>query len=39
MVRLRKYGDRIELTPPLVVGEDQIGEIGDNVGCPIKAVA
>ena len=39
MVRLSKYGDRIELTPPLVVGEDQIGEIVDKVGRTIKAVA
>jgi beta-alanine--pyruvate transaminase len=39
MARLSKYGDRIELTPPLVVGEDQIGEIVDKVGRTIKAVA
>lgn len=39
MVRLIRYGDRIELTPPFVVGEDQIGEIVDRVGRTIKAVA
>ena len=39
MVRLSKYGDRIELTPPLVVGVDQIGEIVDRVWRTIKAVA
>jgi adenosylmethionine-8-amino-7-oxononanoate aminotransferase len=32
MVRPSEYGDRIELMPPLVVGEDQIGEIVDKVG-------
>ena len=39
MVRLSKYGDRIELTPPFVVGEDQTDEIVDRVGRTIKAVA
>jgi hypothetical protein len=39
MVRLSKYGDRIELTPPLVVGERQIGEIVDRGGRTIKAEA
>ena len=39
IVRLSTYGDRIELPPPLVVGEDQIGEIVDKVGRTIKAVA
>ena len=39
IVRLSKYGDRNELTRPLVFGEDQIGEIVDKVGRTIKAVA
>jgi 4-aminobutyrate aminotransferase-like enzyme len=39
MVRLNKYRDRIEQTPPLVVGEHQIGEIVDKVERMIKAVA
>ena len=39
MVRLSKSGDMIELTPPLVVSEDQIGEIVGKVGRTIKAVA
>ena len=39
MVRLSKYGDRIVPTPPLVVGEDQLGEIVDRVGRTIKAMA
>ena len=35
----RLSGDTIELTPPLIVSEDQIGEIVDKVGRTIKAVA
>jgi beta-alanine--pyruvate transaminase len=38
-IMLRLSGDTIELTPPLVVSEDQIGEIVDKVGRTIKAVA
>ena len=36
---LRISGDTIELTPPLIVSEDQIGEIVDKVGRTIRAVA
>jgi beta-alanine--pyruvate transaminase len=36
---LRLSGDTIELTPPLVISEDQISEIVDKVGRTIKAVA
>jgi beta-alanine--pyruvate transaminase len=38
-IMLRLSGDTIELTPPLVVSEDQIGEIVDKVGRTIKAAA
>jgi beta-alanine--pyruvate transaminase len=38
-IMLRLSGDTIELTPPLIVSEDQIGEIVDKVGRSIKAVA
>ena len=38
-VMIRISGDTIELTPPLIVSEDQIGEIVDKVGRTIKAVA
>ncbi|MCC6890205.1 MAG: aspartate aminotransferase family protein [Hyphomicrobiales bacterium] len=36
---IRITGDTIALTPPLIVGEDQIGEIFDKVGRTIRAVA
>ena len=36
---IRISGDTIELTPPLIISEDQIGEIVDKVGQTIKAVA
>jgi beta-alanine--pyruvate transaminase len=38
-IMIRISGDTIELTPPLIVSEDQIGEIVDKVGETIKAVA
>jgi beta-alanine--pyruvate transaminase len=38
-IMIRISGDTIELTPPLIVSEDQIGEIVDKVGKTIKAVA
>jgi beta-alanine--pyruvate transaminase len=38
-IMIRISGDTIELTPPLIVSEDQIGEIVDKVGRTIKAVA
>jgi len=38
-IMLRLSGDTIELTPPLIVSEEQIGEIVDKVGRTIKAVA
>ena len=38
-IMLRLSGDTIELTPPLIISEDQIGEIVDKVGRTIKAVA
>ncbi len=38
-IMLRLSGDTIELTPPLVMSEDQIGEIVDKVGRTIRAVA
>jgi beta-alanine--pyruvate transaminase len=37
MVRIA--GDTIALTPPLIVSEDQIGEIIDKVAKVIRAVA
>ena len=36
---LRITGDTIALTPPLIVSEDQIGEIVDKVAKVIRAVA
>jgi beta-alanine--pyruvate transaminase len=36
---LRIAGDTLALTPPLIVSEDQVGEIIDKVGKVIKAVA
>jgi len=36
---IRVTGDTIALTPPLIVSEDQIGEIFDKVGKVIRAVA
>src|SRR5205085_6869974 len=38
-IMLRSVGDRLALTPPLIVSEDQIGEIVDKVGKVIRAVA
>jgi beta-alanine--pyruvate transaminase len=38
-VMIRPAGDTIELMPPLIVSEDQIGEIVDKVGASIKAAA
>ncbi len=38
-IMLRLAGDCIELTPPFIISEDQIGEIVDKVGKSIKAVA
>jgi beta-alanine--pyruvate transaminase len=38
-IMFRVTGDTIALTPPLIVSEDQIGEIVDKVGRVIKAVA
>ena len=38
-ILLRLSGDTIELKPPLIVSEDQIGEIVDKVARAIKAVA
>jgi len=38
-IMLRLAGDTIELTPPLILSEDQIGEIVEKVGNSIKAVA
>jgi beta-alanine--pyruvate transaminase len=36
---IRITGDTIALTPPLIISEDQIGEIVDKLGKVIKAVA
>ncbi len=36
---LRLAGDTIELTPPLIVSEDQIGEIMEKTAASIKAAA
>jgi beta-alanine--pyruvate transaminase len=36
---LRIAGDTLVLTPPLIISEEQIGEIVDKVGKVIKAVA
>ncbi|MBV9908968.1 MAG: aspartate aminotransferase family protein [Hyphomicrobiales bacterium] len=38
-IMIRISGDTIELTPPLIISEDQIGEVADKVGRTIKAVA
>ena len=38
-VMVRMSGDTFELTPPLVMSENQIGEIVDKVGQTIRAVA
>ena len=38
-VMVRNAGDTLALTPPLIVTEDQIGEIVEKVGKAIKAVA
>jgi beta-alanine--pyruvate transaminase len=38
-IMLRAVGDTLALSPPLIVSEDQIGEIFDKVGKIIKAVA
>src|ERR1700731_1616635 len=38
-IMIRPAGDTIELTPPLVISEGQIGEIMDKVGASIKAAA
>ena len=36
---IRITGDTIALSPPLIITEDQIGEIFDKVGKVIRAVA
>ena len=36
---MRVTGDTIALSPPLIITEDQIGEIVDKVGRVIRAVA
>jgi beta-alanine--pyruvate transaminase len=36
---LRSVGDTLALTPPLIVSENDIGEIVDKVGKVIRAVA
>jgi beta-alanine--pyruvate transaminase len=38
-VLLRITGDTIALTPPLIISEDQIGEIVDKVAKTIRGVA
>jgi len=38
-VMLRISGDTIELTPPLIISENEIGEIMDKVAASIKAAA
>src|SRR5271157_4340891 len=38
-VMIRPSGDTIELTPPLIVSEKEIGEIMEKVGASIKAAA
>ena len=38
-IMLRLSGDTIELTPPFIISEAQIGEIVDKVGRTIKSVA
>jgi beta-alanine--pyruvate transaminase len=36
---LRIAGDSLALTPPLIISEEQIGEVVDKVGKIIRAVA
>ena len=36
---VRPAGDTIELTPPLILSENDIGEIMDKVAASIKAAA
>jgi beta-alanine--pyruvate transaminase len=36
---IRPAGDTIELTPPLIMSENDIGEIMEKVGASIKAAA
>ena len=38
-IMLRISGDTIELTPPFIISEDQIGEIVDKVAASINPVA
>ena len=38
-IMIRPAGDTIELTPPLIMSENDIGEIMDKVGASIKAAA
>jgi beta-alanine--pyruvate transaminase len=38
-IMLRITGETIALTPPLIISEDQIGELVDKVGRTIRAVA
>jgi beta-alanine--pyruvate transaminase len=38
-IMIRVTGETIALTPPLIVTEDEIGEIFDKVGRVIRAVA
>jgi beta-alanine--pyruvate transaminase len=38
-VMVRAVGDTLALTPPLIVSEDEIGQIFDKVGKVIRAVA
>jgi beta-alanine--pyruvate transaminase len=38
-IMLRSVGDTLALTPPLIVSEDQMGEIVEKVGKVIRAVA
>ena len=38
-IMIRPAGDTIELTPPLILSENDIGEIMDKVGASIKAAA
>jgi beta-alanine--pyruvate transaminase len=38
-IMFRVAGDTIALSPPLIISEDQIGEIVDKVGAAIRAVA
>jgi beta-alanine--pyruvate transaminase len=38
-IMVRTTGETIALTPPLIISEDQIGELVDKVGRTIRAVA